>query len=644
MRKSLLLPALLLLAVAALAQLKETVTVTVVEVPVTVVDRDGNPVRGLTAANFELIDSGTKRAISSFDSIDFASKESLRKTSPLSPAARRNFMLLFDLSFSSPSSITKAQQAARDFIKFSVQNRDLVAVGTIDVDHGFRLLTAFTTDRGLLLQAINDPRSFQGSDPLQIAGSGIPILPETRAGGEGARSAADENLRDVARQAARMDDAYNRQRVDKQLTMLGGLAKVLRSVAGRKQVVLLSEGFDARLVAGRDAKPTAEQALENDMAASGEIWNIDADSRFGSAGSLSTISRMAELFRRSDVVLHAIDIQGLRVQNDLQKGAQQKSNEALYLVANPTGGEVFRNSNDLKDDFNRMLRRQEVVYVLGFQAPSGNAGKFHDLKVRLVNVPSGSRAQHRLGYYESGGESALERSLTTAEIIINDIPQEDVHLRALATPFPTASKKWQVPVVLEIEGADLLKDAKGKLVTAEIFVYAFDEDGTVRDSLFQRMGLELDKVGEKLRAGGIKYYGTLSLDQGKYAIRSLVRIAENDRKGFARTDVVVPFGTDVMVSPPVYLADPGQWLMVKGASHDESKAAYPFEIHGDTFIPTPAPRRQFAVFVHHLDPDEVAYTTAPEAKLLAKEKMDGGTKLVFESAAAAPVTVTVTKK
>src|SRR5207248_1130962 len=74
--------------------LKETVTVSVVEVPVTVVDRDGNPIRGLTAANFRLFDEGKEHAITAFDSVDFASLDSLTATSPLNPAARRNFMLL----------------------------------------------------------------------------------------------------------------------------------------------------------------------------------------------------------------------------------------------------------------------------------------------------------------------------------------------------------------------------------------------------------------------------------------------------------------------------------------------------------------------------------------------------------------------
>ena len=63
----------LLATSAASAQVKETIDVHLVEVPVTVVDRDGNPVRGLTAANFELFDQGTKRAIGNFDAIDFDS-------------------------------------------------------------------------------------------------------------------------------------------------------------------------------------------------------------------------------------------------------------------------------------------------------------------------------------------------------------------------------------------------------------------------------------------------------------------------------------------------------------------------------------------------------------------------------------------
>src|SRR5437588_9090685 len=123
--------ALTFAAVAVYAQVKETVTVSVVEVPVTVVDRAGEPVRGLTAANFKILDEGKERPVTAFDTIDFASAESLKATSPMNPAARRNFMLLFDTGYSSPKSIERAQTAARDFISKMVQKRDRVAVATI---------------------------------------------------------------------------------------------------------------------------------------------------------------------------------------------------------------------------------------------------------------------------------------------------------------------------------------------------------------------------------------------------------------------------------------------------------------------------------------------------------------------------------
>src|SRR5215470_11609528 len=63
--------AALMLVTAVSAQVRESISVNVVEVPVTVVDREGNPVRGLTQANFKLLDNGKERPIAAFDTIDF---------------------------------------------------------------------------------------------------------------------------------------------------------------------------------------------------------------------------------------------------------------------------------------------------------------------------------------------------------------------------------------------------------------------------------------------------------------------------------------------------------------------------------------------------------------------------------------------
>ena len=663
-----LLP-LLFVPVAALAQVKETIHVNYVEVPVTVLDRNGDPVRGLTKDRFELVDDGKVRPIVSFDTIDFTSPESMKSASPLNPAVRRSFLLLFDLSFSSPVGRAKAQEAAQNFIARGLQRRDLAAVGTIDVEHGFRLLTAFTSDRSLLAAAINSPVNFQSSDPLQIAGRlGFEIAPQQT--GPQQASGNDKNVdeqdvnSEIVRVQTRMDESYKRGRIDREVRLLAGLARTLRMLPGRKQVVFFSEGFDPRLISGRDVRQTDETYQEMLQAEQGEVWKIDMDLRYGSASSLTLVDDMAKICHASDVVLNAVDIQGVRVNNNIEQGAIINSNAGLFLLARPTGGEVFRNSNDVTAQLDHMLRNQEVVYVLGFQPPVTTPGKFHELKVRVKDVP-GARVSHRSGYFERGAENAIERTLTAAQIIINDIPQNEIGVAALAASFPTRGTP-QVPVILEINGADLMQSAKTSVINMEIYLYAFDDDGLVRDRMFQVVGLDLGKLGDKLRQNGIKYYGTLSLPVGKYAIRTLVRVRETDRKGYAHADVVVPGAGDVAVLPPFFVEEPGKWLMVKGASHDTTNSPYPFQINGDPFIPSASVRvhsgeqRQFALFVYNATPEELAWETRMQdpngewhrvsPNLL--QEMHGGdvTKLMFQYAAeerddgSARLDVTVHKK
>jgi len=624
----------------AQATFQEKVTVTYVEIPVTVIGRDGGAVRGLTERNFEVYEDGHKRAIESFDAVDFASHESMKAISPLNPASRRNFLLLFDLSFSNPTSIGRAQDAARAFIARSIGSRDLVSVGVVDVDRGFRFLTAFTTDRNLLLAAIADPATFHTVDPLQISGTNpMQITQETGGPQTGAvsdrSSVAQENFADATRALNKMDDSYMRTRVRKQVESLGEIASTLKKLAGRKHLVLLSEGFDPRLVQGRSAADVRELTEENAAIVSGEVWKVDSDRRFGNASSQMSIKLMADEFRRADVVLHAVDIKGVRVQNDVRTGSKANSNEGLFLLASPTGGTVFRNSNSIGADFDRLTRQHEVVYVLGFRAPVGRPGRLHDLKVKLLNVP-GARAQHRDGYYDAGEEIAIARSLSMAEVIINDIPQPDLDIAALVAAFPGNDDKSQVPVVLEIPGDDLVRSAKDSLATTDIFVYAFDEDGLVRDSLIQRVTLDVTKAANRLHGRGIRFYGTLHLPPGRYAVKSLVRVIETDKRGYKRLELEVPAAGDVALGPPLFFAGPQaeDWVLVK-SSRDTATTPYPFVLDGESFIPAaratfaPGESRRFAVFVYNAGSDEITFEIRPEATLVSTAEGKTVTKYVF---------------
>ena len=122
---------MLFVAATASAQLNESITVSYVEVPVTVVDRSGNPIRGLTKANFEIVDEGKKRAVAGFDVVDFSSGETAAAAAAsITPAARRNFLLVFDLSFSSPNSMVRAQEAARHFVTNMAAHQDRIGIAT----------------------------------------------------------------------------------------------------------------------------------------------------------------------------------------------------------------------------------------------------------------------------------------------------------------------------------------------------------------------------------------------------------------------------------------------------------------------------------------------------------------------------------
>ena len=631
----------LMFPVTALAQFGEKVEVNYIEIPVTVLDRSNRPVRNLTRDNFEIYDEGEKHSIESFDAIDFASADMRTAVSPLHPAARRNFLLLFDLSFSSPLSLGRAQEAARDFVARSVGRRDLVGVATVDVDHGYRFLTAFTTDRVLLDAAIKDPRYFRALDPLQLAGTAANVLSDPSFAGDAAGrterrgDAGADTIADLKRAVRAADDAYRRSRVVRQVDTLGSIARSMQKLAGRKHVVLLSEGFDARLVQGRNVSETLEQEEENAAVAAGEVWKVDSDRRYGHSGAQLSIREMAEDFRRADVVLHALDIQGLRVQNDTSAGKRVNSNEALFLLAGATGGEVFRNSNDIRADFDRLLRQQEVVYVLGFRSRARNAGQFRGLRVKLTGVPGG-RVTHRGGYYDNGGETPVERSLSTAEIIVNDIPENDLGVDALAAAFPGSNGNAQVPVILEIAGPDLIASAKKGIATTDIFVYAFDDSGVVRDVIHERVHFDTSKVGDRLREAGAKFYGTLYLPAGKYAVKTLVRVAESDRKSFRRVDVDVPSAGDVAVSQPLFFAEEGKWVMVKAESRG-TKEAYPFVLNGESFVPAAratlrdGESRLFTVWVWNARGDELTWETVPAATLVSETRIAGSemTKLVF---------------
>ncbi|HET9208941.1 MAG TPA: VWA domain-containing protein, partial [Thermoanaerobaculia bacterium] len=443
--------------------------VVAVEVPVNVVGRDGEPVRGLSAADFEVWDGNEKQAISSFEVIDL---KTIKEPAPapgapevpaappdLRPAARRHILLLFDLSFSTPSSILKARLAARDFVLHSLHPTDLAAVATYSLETGPKLIVTFTPDRVQLARAVDtlgyhQALGGQRYDPLRFVIDEPDNALLNLASGQGQSDRRDllnqevyDYLKSIAIAAQREERSFEMSRVSNYSRSLAEVGRALNAVQGRKQVVFFSEGFDSNLLLGRDTTdPGADEDANN--VAFGQSYFVDSDQRFGNTGLQGDINRMLDQFRRADCVIQAVDIGGLRAGAD--ERARPDGEGALFYMANETGGELFKDANNLREPLDRMLEKTSVTYLLTFERSDLKTdGAYHRLRVK-AKLPPGAKLTHRAGYYAPRPFQQLdplERSLLASDGIASAAPRRDLDLNVLTAPFRATPQRAYVPVI-----------------------------------------------------------------------------------------------------------------------------------------------------------------------------------------------------
>lgn len=593
---------------------RESASITLIEIPVNVIGKDGKPVAGLNTAAFDLYDDGKKQLISGLETVDLAhfvspAPQPGARLSPSLAAARRHWLIVFDLSFTSLSGILRARDGAQEFVAKWMRDGDFAAVATLSVDTGWRLLVNFTADRRQLAQAIDTlglpGLAAQSADPLGFAYAPPGQNPYSFARG---RFDGDINdtLKDLQTAQQPATDDLARGRVMQFLKALGVMGRTLDSVRGRKHVLFFSEGFETRLLSGNAADKASgvpyvgQQTAAQDAATAaveGEVWKVDSDARFGSTSTRSSLTTALAQFRRSDTILHTIDIGGLRSDADSSSSAKPGSGtDALFTLAAETNGEFVRNANQLGGEIEKLVERTNLVYLLVYQPKSlTRPGAFHRLDVK-VNAP-GAKIVARSGYFEPKPYAALspiERVLLAGDAITGGVRGNAFSTAVLAAPFPAGDSLAQVPVVLEIPGGPLLKDDMAEKSRIQIFVYATDASGTLADYLTQEMSLDMAKLRPRLEERGIKFFGTLALAPGDYILRTLVRNGGTGHSALTTTSLkinAVP-GTTPVVLPPFFREATGEWIVVKANPRNDSPVRYeedPFVIEGESFIPSAVP-------------------------------------------------------
>jgi VWFA-related protein len=604
------LPAVLVLSGAVSAQDKPPAKpattpvfssdVSLVLLPVFVIDGDGKAVRGLSAADFEVQQDGRPAEVVSFryvDTTDADEQDELKVAS----AARRRFLLLFDKSFTDLPGLDRSRRAASDFVRRKLSPSDLAAVATFDTQNGIRLLANFTDDRALLVHAINTlgvPSLARITDPLGLAADlSVADLRSTETLEDGATTQAltDSYTRALVMRMRNADEQLYMQQVSVLLQGFEGLAAALRGVQGRKQILYFSAGFDARMLVGQWGN---EQRMSSEAVTRGQLWEVDSLGRFGDSRLRDSLGAVTRSLAAADTVVHSIDVTGLGGDSSLQRNATRDdlgrdttNRESLGFFARDTGGRLFDNANNLSPALAEMLEMTSRYYVLGIQPDQASQpGAFHKLKVKVAR--KGVKLSHRPGYFEKSAPASqrttLQRQFDLAELVVtggdgrNDLP-----FTSLCLPFPSPGETQTLGLVVQVPRASL-PWSSGVPVGVEVYGYAVADDGTVYDHLAQSLQLDPARADPQGRAHGLSLYGTFEVPPGRYTIRLLVREAASGKSSLRMLDVTVPpyDGRAVFALPPLVLDEDERWLKLElGQARKPNREAPPFQLDARPFVP-----------------------------------------------------------
>lgn len=566
----------------------DSTTVVVVEVPVNV-HADGEAVRGLTRDDFEILEGKRQRPLVDFEVVDLTLDAP--QASPVEArvpiAARRHFLLFFDQTSGGMAGLP----GARQLVETGLHPQDLVGIGVYGRS-GAGLLMGFTADHGKVLEVLTQltdddaDKDVEASAPAQaLRRDPLRLMPDTQAV-ELAREALEMDTggrgsnAEVYFEMNRSNISQGRSRARAEIVRfsneMGMLADATAGLDGRKFMVLFSAGFDDDVF------------MEEEILTRRSLL----DSRQG-ASAIRDLQRMTDRFRKAGWTIQSVDAAGL------QEGRGLSGGTSLALLANETGGETYRSFNDLGSAMDQMLDRTSVTYLLTFQADDVPVdGAFHKIKVRLKNGPRGARLLHRPGYYapkpwsENDEEVALRASadrFSAAEMLLSGETGGNLELSTLATTFRGHGEDADRTYVwLDVQGLDAAM-ADGPM-NVEVFAYALGPDQDVVDFATRSLSLDPAKVGDRLRAGGLRLLTDFALPSGAYDLRLLVRESASGLHALSTARVEVPpLGDAPTLLPPMLLDDELNGIIVRSGD-DTSVAAYPF-VAGEsgTFVPALAP-------------------------------------------------------
>ena len=563
--------------------------------PVTVKDRSGRPIGGLTAKDFVLTEDGVPQEIAfceyqRLDAPPGSAAFVVRRAVPRGDDGRTG--AAFRRGRRGAGHASERCGAGRRYVSRTSPARLLLR----SLRHGVLRPDSHVLGRREVHRLADDGRRPGGGHGLRAR--------------DGASAAG---LHGRPRGVERVDPA-TRRRGRRENSNGGGITFNAGSAFG--------EDDDTFNLFSTDRQLAALQTAVTDL---GPVPEIKTLVYFGSGLRLNGADNLAQLRAtvnaavRSSVTINPIDTRGLVATPPLGdatraspsgigmfNGAivqaattkQQQSQDTYYALAKDTGGRAMFDNNDLSLGIVQAARAVTGYYMLGYYTKNTAAdGRYRRVKVTLAGGLAAALS-YRAGYYGAKDYSrfnAADRERQLEEALRAEDPITDIPMAAEVNYFQISSAEYFVPISVRMPGSELTRPRPKGDTHAEIDMIGEikDEYGATIRNARDKLEFTLDpaKAADVARRP-IQYETGFSLLPGNYVIKVLARDTTTGRIGTYQTPFVVPnlerehtrlpTSTVVMTSQRVTRADALYTVQQKISSD----VANPLVFGGQKLIPS----------------------------------------------------------
>jgi len=524
----------------------ESIDVSIVNVEVTVTDKKGNPIQGLTKDDFEIYDNGRPQMITNFYEVKgrriieqrpdgTVHVEEIKEDalpSEVPERLQRRYVFFVDNLSLAPFNRQPVFAEMKKFVDENLLAGDLAMIVTFNRD--IKVRVPFTDDHAFIKQTfdtIAEENAF-----------GLQNLSERRQAESQIREAAsyDEAL-GVARSWAYSVEHDLRTAIG----AMKGLMTTLAGVDGRKIMVVTSEGLPIQ--------PGRELFYYVDELANQKGWRSTSSvymeaTHFDSKLAIDSLAQAANANGITLYMLHAGGLAAASVGASAESSAPippvvstaalSNSTESMNLLAYMTGGLATVGTNNFAGAFERIESDVNSYYSLGYRAGAERVDRQRRIEVRPKNKDYRVRSRRSLV------EKSVYTELTD-RVIANLFYKDDDNNLGIAmkteTAKPVESERFLIPIEIRIPMDRLAFIPTGEVARGgfAVFVVVADEQQDMSDVQRMDQSIVLD-LGELEKIDG-KYYtyrADLLMNKGRNTISVAVLDEASQMTGYAVQQVL----------------------------------------------------------------------------------------------------------